>query len=111
MWPSTVTRASKPVSCSSRGTITADAAKPLESERVELGGHLRARRGVDALRDDNDGVPQPTLGARAQQVATTSRSYGSSGTRIASAPPAIPAYVGDPAARAAHHLDHHHAVV
>ena len=91
-----------------------DAAQAHVAERVggaaELGDDV-AVRGRRALGDDDDRERRRPWWRRWMSRQTSSMSNGRSGTRITSAPPAMPGVGGDPARVAAHHLDDDHAVV
>ena len=93
-WPSTVTRASNPVRSLELGGDDRATRRRAARSRRRRGARRRAAPGggVDALRDDDDRVAVPALARAAQHVRRPrSRSYGSSGTRMASAPAAMPA--------------------
>ena len=93
MWPSTVTRASKPVSCSSRGAIAAETPPSRSNPNASSWAATCAPGGGSTPSATTTTEYRSPRSARERsRLATTSRSYGSSGIRIASAPPAIPAY-------------------
>ena len=113
MWPRTVTRASKPVSSSSRAATTArDAAEPLEPERVES-ARRRSRPGGGATPSATTTTEYrwPRSAPAAHHGRDLLEVVGLLGHEDRVRAGRHPGMGRDPALRPAHDLDDHHSVV